>query len=876
MSLADIRASSGRIASLAVRGAHMESPSFLFIFGFFTILGLLLPFYGRSFSFFGIHVRIVSYLLLASACLITLPSFRFRDARNDLGLLLIVFLALTLIHAAPVQFKSLLTMQYKQPYYEGKLALIFQISLPYLIAGYIISPLRDKKPFIRGAWWGLIAAGILAFIILFFHRKYFLGGTYKLAAQFPSLNIFSTISMSIMLSLGTIALIGTNPKSNYQGIPAFICGSFFVLCIFLLYQRAHLIIIALIIVARFLKLRLKSIIIYSVAFAAVIGALFFFATEQVFNVHVVGYWHEALKGYMFKGRLEMWVPPLIEALKNPLGSGLGHYALVHEVDLYPHNVFIEAFYELGILGALSIGIICAWGFLHALNILPGRQQLPELKDKWFLSGIVFFCLVHDMKSGTLAYFYLMPFFMFIAPPCMPERLVSHIKGLFERNKAAVGETAPIEEGPALSAKTILNQAAALFRENRFFLIGFLAAAGVLLPYFGQSFNIAGVHVRIISYMVILSAIGLALPIFEFKAARNDLAFLTIILFGLAALYAAPVQLESLLSFKYRQPYYEGKLVLMLELSLPYIAAGYVISPFSSQINFRRGVWWGFLGLCILGLIAILFYLPLLFGPLASAHSFARVRDVMSNISISIVFCLGLIAVLDAGPKKLIHYILLIITGAALLICIVRMNQRAHLLVIVVLFSLRIFRARLKTAIIVSTVVLLIIGALLAFYPDVWLSLALKSHVNQLLSGERWAIRTDMWLPALIDSITHPLGHGLGSFALINEYLYPHNIFVEAFYELGLAGAACMALICILALSHLGILIKNDVHKGYNEYEWFLSASVVFILLHDFKAGTIAYIYPLLFLMFIAPERLSFTPILTRALPSGSSKNEKAG
>lgn len=83
------------------------------------------------------------------------------------------------------------------------------------------------------------------------------------------------------------------------------------------------------------------------------------------------------EGLSSNGRTELWGQAWDLFVENPLlGSGTGGFATVDPVQLYPHNILLEAAAELGILGAAAVLALIACGvFIAVRTYRLGRGAL---------------------------------------------------------------------------------------------------------------------------------------------------------------------------------------------------------------------------------------------------------------------------------------------------------------------------------------------------------------------------------------------------------------------------------------------------------------------------------------------------------------------
>ena len=61
-------------------------------------------------------------------------------------------------------------------------------------------------------------------------------------------------------------------------------------------------------------------------------------------------------------------------------------------------------------------------------------------------------------------------------------------------------------------------------------------------------------------------------------------------------------------------------------------------------------------------------------------------------------------------------------------------------------------------------------------------------------------RTSAWKYGIAAFVDNPFGHGLGSFpSYFSGINYPHNVLIEALFELGFFGGVCIAILCVISV-----------------------------------------------------------------------------
>jgi O-antigen ligase len=113
-------------------------------------------------------------------------------------------------------------------------------------------------------------------------------------------------------------------------------------------------------------------------------------------------------------RIILWQFALKGISNEPfLGHGLGSFPVnwggvapnwllsSDAIQMYPHNLILEAWYELGILGFFLICFMC---FIPVQSMMRARYMQMD-SDARFIGGLFIFFLVLQMVSGSLAFSY---------------------------------------------------------------------------------------------------------------------------------------------------------------------------------------------------------------------------------------------------------------------------------------------------------------------------------------------------------------------------------------------------------------------------------------------------------------------------------------
>ncbi len=395
-------------------GRDLGSECFYFLQGFLATLAVLYPYAGQAFRWFGYDQRVIAWVLLAIVAFASLLKFSIGNARNGLAVLGIALMVLAFLYADWVQRDYAFRVQFDTDYYSGKLTRFFQICLPLFFLGYVVSPSRDRAAFVRGTWWSIFVCGLIGLYVFAWHRSYFLGQTSSIVHSYD--RGFSTISLSIVIGMSAILLVEKIPWKgwDFAWLPALVLVEFF--AILLVRQRAHLIVLAFFVVARFWGARTKLFSLIALTILLGVGGAMVVENyrEYVVPETVRLYWAAAADGIMVETRMDLFSEAVAGIREYPMGQGLGSFSFDH-FNKYPHNCVLEAFYELGIFGGLCVGCISLMACCHLPSLFARRGRSRGVPSTWFLNAAVLFVLAHLLKASPLESIGLLAYFMFITP-----------------------------------------------------------------------------------------------------------------------------------------------------------------------------------------------------------------------------------------------------------------------------------------------------------------------------------------------------------------------------------------------------------------------------------------------------------------------------
>ncbi len=387
-----------------------------YVLGFLATMAVLYPMAGQSFSLFGYHSRLIASVLIAVASLASMSTFSLSRARNGLALLCVAFVVLAFLYADLLQREAAFRIRFDTEYYNGKLARILQICLPVLVLAYLMSPSRHHAAFLSGTRCCIFVCGLIGLAVFFSYADYYLGQTFSDVAALEQEGTHHTCGISIVLSLAAILLLDRFPWKGWSFPCLSLLALVLLLAVLLLRQRAHMIMLAVLVLARFWSARTKlfSLAAVTIAFALVVGWIVGNYREYVLTETVRAYWQGAADGRMVEGRMELALQALEGIRTCPTGLGLGAFSLDH-ANKYPHNCVLEAFYELGVLGAIVVGSMCLMGLRQLPVLFRKRAASDPGAEGWFVRAVVVFLLAHVLKSGSLEHIGIFVYFLFITP-----------------------------------------------------------------------------------------------------------------------------------------------------------------------------------------------------------------------------------------------------------------------------------------------------------------------------------------------------------------------------------------------------------------------------------------------------------------------------
>ena len=132
-----------------------------------------------------------------------------------------------------------------------------------------------------------------------------------------------------------------------------------------------------------------SVFLLGILFANEIGAV---------SMGVLGRAEGILEGHLFDTRAPLYQRALSGCWEHPLGQGLASFSRSGGVNAYPHNILLEALYELGVVGGVVWAVLLAFLVRAAHRLIRvGDRDLPSLIIGLYLGYVLLF----NLKSGDL-------------------------------------------------------------------------------------------------------------------------------------------------------------------------------------------------------------------------------------------------------------------------------------------------------------------------------------------------------------------------------------------------------------------------------------------------------------------------------------------
>ncbi|OAD23540.1 O-antigen ligase-related protein [Candidatus Thiomargarita nelsonii] len=378
------------------------SLSKIYLAGFLAYSGLCIPYFGHSFSFFGIHNRLLGLFVLIMAMLLGVRYFKLRRNAFNFFLLVAFFFLLLIIYSDYSQITQVFTFTFDQSqYYESKLSVALIVSIVPAIVGLVLSEIAINKEFRQGFVRAMLLWSLVAIIVGTQNSEYWFAD-YSKKAEWKNLVVFSQISMTILHLAGLVIFLVNIMNNKYIvfSVALFVVSSFFVI---VYQQRSAWIYVILVTIYLFYVVSGSDIIkiIKRAILLSVVLLLGFIVAIKigVFTDSVIAYADQLIRGEVLSTRTPMYMIAWNGFLDNPLGNGFGAFSISGSYARYPHNILLEALYELGIFGGVVILILLYISSKTILQLLRlGKHDLDLLSIGLFFG----YLLIVSLKSGDMA------------------------------------------------------------------------------------------------------------------------------------------------------------------------------------------------------------------------------------------------------------------------------------------------------------------------------------------------------------------------------------------------------------------------------------------------------------------------------------------
>lgn len=367
-----------------------------FLIGALLITGAYAPYFGRTISFAGVHIRLLALMFGMAGVLLAAWYFGLRHLERIGVTAAGVICLLILAFATETQFRNALVQAYfDSDYASFKLARFLQQGLPLLLMGCAASTGRSHPSFKKGFLWAVISMGVGALLFLLTHRDYFFGASRETILDFKSSETASYISLSMLLTSAFVATVCLVAQSTWLRLGQGFAAALLLAGIVVLRQRVHLLVATVVLVLLLAGKRKSQVF----AIALVIIGFVVLQWSALFSEAVTQYWEAFFSGQSFAKRQELFWPALQRSLLQPFGHGLASYAELRLEAQFPHNLFVEAFYELGFMGAVAIASITALALYKTTPLF--RTALAADPHGSAIRSILFLHLAHSLKASEL-------------------------------------------------------------------------------------------------------------------------------------------------------------------------------------------------------------------------------------------------------------------------------------------------------------------------------------------------------------------------------------------------------------------------------------------------------------------------------------------
>ncbi|MHB9026384.1 MAG: O-antigen ligase family protein [Armatimonadota bacterium] len=271
----------------------------------------------------------------------------------------------------------------------------------------------------------------------------------------------------------------------------------------------------------------------------------------------------------------------------------------------------------------------------------------------------------------------------------------------------------------------------------------------------------------------------------------------------------------------------------------------------------RGIRWSLFVMLLIGLIITFINRELYLD--VERYGVAELTQTFSITGFPLAIAMAACSLFPANmsPRNLL------ISGVALLfaaVAIVFVRGRMHALLLMLLLGAMVLGPALRLYFWHVLVSVALIGVGVAIYLHIVPQLGGSYQYFTWLSLESVGGRLQLFTSAAQGFFAHPFGQGIGSFEGVEVlYNYPHNIILEAAYEMGIFGLGAMLAIYALVIRRAWQLWHSPSHR-------FLAGLLVMVFGYNLKAGDLAAIpfqWVLLYLLVVCTPVAASWPLLRR-------------
>ncbi len=407
-----------------------------YISGFLVSIIVFFPSTGKLYSFLPSRTLSLAFLLILlfrEWRIIKLPKkidFSFFK-KNITFISILIFLGFILFSANQSQYDYFLNvgewLNHRDHYVDAKLVKLSLSIFPSLICIYFLASIEnteDIQNFCVGLMAGFLICALILLTKISTHLFVIASSDYMTSRSFyvDKDKAFSIVSSSPIIASASAILFTYFEKSFSKSkfsLRTVILFTVFIFCILNLYwlkQRADFIIcVGLIIYYSICKCieskKFHTFMPFIFALFIVIAIFCYFKSSLQSS-----YWSDLLELQNSSGvssRLDAFYDcfnnfePRLEQLGTILfGNGLGSFFYLNPNLHYPHNILLEALYEVGLFSFLIVLFLTLASMLYALRIIAKSKSLAFIS----CSFIFFSFIIHSFKSDDFSslgqYFFL--------------------------------------------------------------------------------------------------------------------------------------------------------------------------------------------------------------------------------------------------------------------------------------------------------------------------------------------------------------------------------------------------------------------------------------------------------------------------------------